>query len=752
MIAVSAPSHPTLTLADDRPDGAPASVVTLTDPVAARMERIKQSILARFPRDKTPKISLLEKAFADAEHHHRGQMRKSGEPYILHPYRVALMAGEFGLDAETVIIALLHDVIEDTEMTKDEVQAQYGDWLADVVDGLTKAAPAGGLGDAGMATYRKLISSTIKDLRTAQVKLFDRLDNMRDLSFLERRRQRRIAQETLSVYVPMAQRLGMQDIADELTALCFRYLYSRRFNETLKQLKQRLTEEQGKINSLKQPLESILAEQQFKDFVVRPRTLQISDFIHKDLPQGSALVGFTVNVATPLDCYRALGALHIRCRVVPNSIRDFISNPKPNRYQALHSQIFMGGEPITLVICSHAMEAINRSGILANWEGSLEELHRYYQSYLELLDQYADTDDLRMEDVLRHAQLETLQVLTPKGKLLSLPQGATAIDFAFAIHSDLGLHCSGARMGGAWISPFQELKDGEVIEIVRDAEVTPSPDWIEHVRTTRAKLAIRRYLKSQSHLRAQELGRKLLSRELTRLAVPEADLTAKAEFQQALAQKGLSPAQFYQQIGMRKILPRRFLVDAGLAPAEAATRLDVQQKSLLQRYIKPMFVSPAVPPLPQLEIPEGGDGFITLSPCCQPLVGDAIVGVQTDQGIRVHRAECPELAKADPESIIGVTWESGTRKLPYALELRIVDRAGMIYKISKVMRDQKVSIHDLNLERDSATGEAVLRVSLEPISPKTYQKIVAGLRAIKEVLTIAQGSADRVRAPTFSPP
>ena len=402
MIAVSAPSHPTVNLADDGSDGAPApSVVTLTDPVAARMERIKQSILARFPRDKTSKISLLEKAFADAEHHHRAQMRKSGEPYILHPYRVALMASEFGLDAETVIIALLHDVIEDTEMTKAEVQTQYGDWLADVVDGLTKAAAApGGRADAGMATYRKLISSTIKDLRTAQVKLFDRLDNMRDLGFLERRRQRRIAQETLSVYVPMAQRLGMQDIADELTALCFRYLYSRRFNETLKQLKQRLTEEQGKINSLTQLLNSILAEQQFKDFAVKPRTLQISDFIHQDLPQGSALVGFTVNVPTPVDCYRALGALHIRCRVVPNSIRDYISNPKPNRYQGLHSQIFMGGEPIGLVICSHAMEAINRSGILANWEGSFEELHRYYQSYLELLDQYADTDadDLRMEE------------------------------------------------------------------------------------------------------------------------------------------------------------------------------------------------------------------------------------------------------------------------------------------------------------------------------------------------------------------
>ncbi|HEX7927921.1 MAG TPA: HD domain-containing protein, partial [bacterium] len=474
---MSAPPSSHVNLADDGKEraAAPSAAREAADPMQARLDRIKQSILARFPRDKTPKISLLERAFTDAEHHHNGQKRKSGEPYILHPYRVALMASEFGLDAETVIIALLHDVIEDTEMTKEVVQANYGNWLADVVDGLTKVAKTGDSAmDAGVATYRKLISSTIKDLRTAQVKLFDRLDNMRDLGFLARHRQRRISQETYSVFVPMAQRLGMQDIADELSALCFRYLYPRRFNDVLKQLKQRLTDEQAKVQGLTQLLQSILVEQKFTDFTVKPRSLQISDFIHTDLPAGSALLGFTVNVPTAVDCYRALGALHIRCRVVPNSIRDFISNPKPNRYQALHSQVFMGGEPIAIVIGSHSMDAINRSGILVNWEGSLEELHRYYQSYLELLDQYADTDDLRMEDVLRHAQLETLQVFTPKGKLLSLPQGATAIDFAFAIHSDLGLHCAGAKLGGEWISPFEELKDGEVVEIFREASVTPS--------------------------------------------------------------------------------------------------------------------------------------------------------------------------------------------------------------------------------------------------------------------------------------
>lgn len=250
------PLAPTPSRASDAQDRATGKGARSAEPAhVAQLERIRQSILARFPRDKTPRVGLLEHAFKDAERLHRGQVRKSGEPYILHPYRVALMASEAGLDLETVIIALLHDVIEDTEITKGEVQAVYGEWLADVVDGLTKAnAPdltEAGRGRASVATYRKLIHSTLKDLRTVQVKLFDRLDNLRDLGFLERTRQRRICLETLNVYVPMAQRLGMRDFAEEMTALSFRYLYPRRFSRALAWLKQQIQQEQSQTCTLR---------------------------------------------------------------------------------------------------------------------------------------------------------------------------------------------------------------------------------------------------------------------------------------------------------------------------------------------------------------------------------------------------------------------------------------------------------------------------------------------------------------------
>lgn len=707
-------------------------------PHSAQLDRIRQSILARYPRDKTPRISLLERAFRDAERLHQGQVRKSGEPYILHPYRVALMAAEAGLDLETVIIALLHDVIEDTGITKAEVQGAYGEWLADVVDGLTKAS---GLRDSSrpsrsFATYRKLIHSTLKDLRTVQVKLFDRLDNLRDLGFLERSRQRRICLETIGVYVPMAQRLGMREMADELTALTFRYLYPHRFSRTLAWLKQRIQEEQAKVAASRTLIESILAEVPLPGARVRPSLIRISDFLHAASLPASALTGFTIVVPSDRECYQALGAVHMKARVVPGSMKDFISNPHPNGYRALHSQIFLGGEPITIVICSEEMEAFNRSGILVNWDRSQEELRRYYGSYLELLD-HADANELQMDDVLRHAQLETLQVFTPKGRLLSFPPGATIIDFAFAIHSDLGLHCARARMGGRLVSPFDELRDGEVVEILADPNQAPAPNWLEHVRTTRAQVAIRRHLNAQAHERAEELGRALFSAEAKRLG-EDPDALAQGQLLRALKDEGWTSGHLYQQLGLRKVQLREFLLRHGVISQQDADRAHGQEQGLLQRFIAPIFSGAFHAADPVLRIPEGGDAFNVLSACCSPLPGDPIVGAQTEHGMAVHRIGCPRLKDVLPEDLAQIAWDTGTDKTPYALDIVMRDRAGMVYRVSKVMSDLKVSIHDLNLERRTGDGTAVLRLLLEPIEPRTYQKIVTRLRAIREIETIAQ--------------
>ena len=706
------------------------------DPGGHRLEKVKQAILSRFPREKNPKFSLLEKALADAEFFHANQWRKSGEPAIIHPLRVALLVSEAGMDIEAVIIALLHDILEDTEITKAEVEARYGEWMAAVVDGLTKVATPRGAprrDRASIETFRKLLNSTVKDIRTLQVKIFDRLDNMRDLGFLARPRQRSISMETLLVYVPMVQRLGMQEIANELTTLCFRYLYPRRFKRVLSLLKERIRKEQRTIKGTLSILEKTLEGLGGKPFVIRPRYFQVSDYVFSQTPVTKALAGFAVSVPAPEDCYAVLGALHMKHRVVPNSIRDYISNPKPNRHQALETQIFIGREPVLIETCSREMEAVNRRGILADWKMSRDELTRYYLSYLELLDQFDGNEDLRMEDVLRYAQMETLQLFTPIGEVFTFPQGATVLDFAFAIHSDLGVHCDGAWVEGRRASRFEELKDGTMVKVLTSSNVGPDRHWLDHVRTTRAKMAIRRHLKTKTLRRAGEVGQKLFFAELTRMRLDPEEFSARPEFQKALRSRRLSPAEFYRQIGMRKIQPRLFLLEKRLISDAEFAEASGKTPGGILRYLKrrPKTTEP------DLIIPDFGNEFIHLGVCCSPLRGDPIVGVQGEGGIFIHRKRCGELERAEPDALLSVGWEAEARQNPYRLNLSVADRPGLIYKIGKIMRDLNVNIQDLGVVRVTKEGTADIRIQVEPIPVRTYRKIVARLRNIKEILKIS---------------
>lgn len=710
--------------------------IAKSDQSDARLAKIRQAILKRFPRSKSPRHPLLKQALQDAEFYHSDQFRMSGEPAIIHPYRVALLVSEAGMGIEAVIIALLHDIIEDTEFTKDEVAAKYGDWLAEAVDGLTKvAAPANRpQGDAGsIETYRKLLTSSVKDLRTLQVKIFDRLDNMRDLGFLDRKKQRRIAMETMTVYVPMTQRLGLREIGEELSTLCFRYLYPKRFNRLLTQLKQRIAEEQKKVSGVEQLLRGVLDDFPGGDFSLQPRYHKISEYVFENTQVGRPWAGFTVTVPTAEDCYTVLGKLHRKYRVVPNSIRDYISNPKPNRHQGLESNIFIGGEAVSIEIYSREMEAVNRIGILADWQAGHEAISRYYQSYLELLEQFDDNEDLRMEDVLRFGQMDTLQIFTPIGEVLSLPQRSTVLDFAFAIHTDLGVHCDGARVEGRRTPRFAELRDGSMVEVLTSPDVTPDASWLGHVRTARAKMAIRRHLRGQRLSRAAEVGRNLFLGVVKRLRQDAEAFIAGKEFQSALKERRLSQEQFFQQIGTRKLQIRPFLQESGLVVDKDLERLETADRQGLMRYLPPLFKSKD----PDVKIAELGDEFIHLAACCSPLRGDTILGVQQENGILIHRTECEALDAVKLDTLVSVGWELDDAKSPYRFIIRIKDRPGMVYKIGKIMRDLKVNIQDMRVEPKDALKQANVSILVDPITVQTYQKIVARLRGIKEVVKIS---------------
>lgn len=703
-----------------------------TDPYAERIVKIRGGILRYFPvKDKNPRRPLLLKALEDAEFHHRGQVRKSGEPVIIHPYRVALLVAEAGMDIESVIIALLHDVIEDTEVTREEVAAQYGDWLSAMVDGLTKvSAPKGTKqGDrAAIETYRKLLTSTVKDLRTLQVKIFDRLDNMRDLGPLQRVRQRRIAMETMIVYVPMAQRLGMEDISAELTTLSFRYMYPKRFADVLEKIRKLVKEDATKAKGLKNNLSKTLTDRGLGEMTVKPLYIQVSEFIFSTRPIEKALKGFQICVPSSEACYGAMGAMHMNFRVVPGTIKDYISNPKPSRYRALESRIFIGGETLRIEIFSHEMEGVNRTGILADWKARKEELSRYYQSYLELLEQFQGNEDLRMDDVLRYAQMDIMQIFTPEGEVLTFPQGSSVLDFAFAIHSDLGLQCTGAVVDGRRVNRWEELKDGSMVRVLTDAQVIPTETWMEQVRTTKARMQIRRFLKIQRMALAEEGGHRLFDALARRMQLDPQKLVASPAFKEGLKADDLTLQTFFQQIGTRKIKPHAFLLAHNLSSQEA---LSQKGSGRLFR----MFTSRS--PRFDLIIPRDSTKSFTYAQCCSPLSGDHVVGLPGEMGIEIHRDGCEALNEVEEELLLRLEWETESKKTAYHLKVEVQDEAGLIYKIGKIMRDLKVNIENLEVERHSTPGMATIKLKVEPISPSVYQKIVSRLRTIREVTRIS---------------
>ncbi|MDH4120554.1 MAG: HD domain-containing protein [Deltaproteobacteria bacterium] len=718
-----------------QPGALPVGGEERRSPVNGQLRRIKDTLRKRYPKETTPRHALLEQAFHDVEHYHHGQMRKSGLPAIIHPYRVALLASDAGLDVEGVIIALLHDIIEDTDLTKKEISQFYGTWLADAVDGLTKASRQGKSADlVSLETYRKLLTSSVKDIRTLLVKIFDRLDNMRDLAPLDRGRQRRISMETLVVYVPMAQRLGLMEIAGELTTLAFRFLYPHRFKRTLALLRGLVKTERRKVNAMGKILETALAalpwaeDQGFSLVAVQH---QVADFIYQPEAAAGSFGGFRVIVPSQADCYPALGAIHTKCRAVPMAIRDYISNPKPTRYQGLETQVFIGQKPVKVEITWQAMAHFDKWGILADWKGNNADLTRYYQNYLDLMDRLEGDQDLKMEDVLRHAQMETLQAFTPKGDMLTFPAGATVIDFAFAIHSDLGLKCLGAQIADHPVTREHALKDGDLVEIVTAQDVAPDETWLDHVHTTRARMALHRALRLQDQAKARQLGMELFPVEVRRLGENPERLLALPAFQLALKARGLGLDQFYQEVGTRRLALRPFLAESGLVEPKKLKRQENWERSLLSRYLGGMFGASS----PNLKVGRK-DQLVVMARCCSPMEGDAIVGVHKGSEVMIHRENCPNLAQHDPENFLHVGWESTPVKAAYTLTVEARDRPGVIYKISKVMASLKVSIRNLTIEpRDPGFAAAV--IDIEPVDTRVYQKIIHRLRSISEVLKVS---------------
>ncbi len=721
----SAPLHPDTLPAEDQ--------VAAKD--AQQIRKLKQQIRNYVKRHGSEEEQrLLKLAIEDISRFHANQRRRSGQPVIIHPLRVANSICQAGLDAATVVAALLHDAIEDTPMTKDYVREHYGPWYAAVVDGLTKIqSPEGGKSRAQQeATYRKMLRSMTKDVRGLFIKLFDRLDNMRDMEAMPQHKRRRISRETLNVYVPLAQRLGLEEISRENSELCFRYLYPVRYRNTKSKLEELWGWRREIIESMQQRLQELLSTKQVHAHAVESLRVDVVDHVYPGVPLDHILKGFLIVVETPLHCYQALGVLHTHFSAVPLQIRDYISNPLWNGHQGLQTMLLIEGERISIEIVTPRMREGNRHGVMAFWQGTPSQLADYYRTYLDQLDQVAGDEQLRMTDVLKTMQNDQIQVFSPKGEVFALPQGATVLDFAYTIHTELGNHCSGAMLEDGGVRGTQrvprdrQLNHGERVRILTDPSVQPSREWLNYATLAKSQLQVRRSIGQANAQRMRKIGYENLQSLLAKLQFEIGEWLQDPKVQAALEQEKLTVDRFLQEIGMQKRFPREFMKKHGLLAPERLSRV---REMLRVGRLGSVFQGEEA----YFRITNWDDPMIRFEECCAPMPGDRIAGLLNEQNeIEVHQQECNEML-ASRQTRVQVMWDlPKDEQRSHTLRIHTSEGPGVLYRVAKVIKDSGASIRDAQVSVISEE-QAYHRIRLAPVSWNQYRKICEGLRSLKVV-------------------
>ena len=691
---------------------------------------------------------LLDQAISDIRQYHENQKRKSGQPFIIHPLRVASYICRAGLDAPTVVAALLHDIIEDTSITHDDIHERYGSWYADIVTGLTKIKKPDSAkilsADNLDATYQRMLKTMVQDVRALFIKLFDRLDNMRDMDAMPRNKQRRISLETLNIYVPIAERLGLTQICQEHTELCFKLLYPKRYQKTLLEIDELKRDRISTIKAMQESLQNNLEKQNLVYHNVEPLYVHPASRIHESGPIDHILEGFRIVVKKSLDCFQALGIIHTNYYVIPLKIRDYISNPLWNGYEGIQTELRIEGEQTLIEIVSEEMLTKNQYGIMAHWSGSPTELADYYRIYLSQLDQMAGDKDVRMLDVMSYVQSDQVQIYSPKGDMLVFPQGATVLDFAYGIHTELGNHCIGALVNPSSVGTTKkrvprerQLFTGEALQIITDPGVHPKEEWLNQVKTAKSRSQIKRAVEQQKVINARNSGRTLLERKLREKGEElSVDKWIKSTpVKSALKAEKLSANKFFQEIGLQKRPLQQFLRKYKLLHFESTGRL--------KEMINPEFWGNIF----------GGDKnifliddvqnpLIKLASCCFPIPGDKISGfIHDDKEIEIHLADCPNKINnkklAQSKIIpIDVSWNISKKiSRSHIIHLHVIDGKGILFQITKIIKDAGVAI--INSESaENNKNNADIRIKLEAITWPVFHKIVEKLRPLKFVKQI----------------
>ncbi len=692
------------------------------------------------------KVALVKAAYEFAARAHQGQVRKTGEPYLEHPVNTAMILAELHLDAETLAAALLHDVPEDCGISLDEIKANFGLEVVKLVDGVTKLTKLTNRARTGETkskvqaeNLRKMLMATAEDLRVVFIKLADRLHNMRTLGALPAEKRHAIAQETLEIYAPLAHRLGYREAKWQLEDLAFRYLKPRMYHRIARLIAGRRAEREGFITEVSQKLSQELDKAAIKAKVYgRPKHIySIYQKMGKYDARGKHfgdihdLFALRLLVDSVSDCYKALGVIHNFWRPIPEEFNDFIANPKDNGYQALHTTVMcQGTTPLEIQIRTYDMHRVNEYGVAAHWlykEGKAGGQFKDEIAWLRQIGDWREELDSEefMESVKTDVLVDRVFVYTPKGEIKELPRGATPLDFAFRIHTDLGYRCIGAKVNGR-LEPFNyALKNGDVVEIMASkVDKGPSLDWLNpelgYVKTSHARTKIRQWFAKQERSQCIENGRQIWDKELKKLGIglPGVDKVARLlDYEDA--------DDLFAALGNGSINSSQIMLKLSGELEPTGEEIEV---------LPPRKISPV-----SINVLGVGDLLTRLANCCHPLPGDKIIGYITQgRGITVHRRDCPNIIhEKEKERLVKVEWGDVAQVYPVMIQVDAWDRVGLIRDISAIIAEEGVNLSEASMgnHRDDSV---TLYFTLEVKGAAQLSKIMSRIYSVWNVVSVTR--------------
>ena len=703
----------------------------------SRLDQILENIETYHPE---ADLASVRRAYEHAAAAHEGQTRKSGDPYVTHPLNTALIITELKLDVASVCAGLLHDAVEDTSMTVEELSDEFGTEISFLVDGVTKLGklPYTDREDRQAENFRKMLLAMSKDIRVILVKFCDRLDNMRSLEHMPAHKQERISNETMQIYAPLAARLGIQWVRVELEDLCFKYLHPDEYESLKTAVAQTKGERQRYIDDVEGLLQTQMAE---SDIVceVKGRAKHLWSIRNKMKRTGRTYeeihdaTGFRIVTKDLGQCYAALGIAHSQWKPIPGRFKDYIALPKPNMYQSLHTAVIgPKGERIEIQIRTEDMNSVAECGIAAHWkykegksgvvsgddEEKLAWLRRMMESQRDLKDPAEFIESVKL-DLFG----DEVYVFTPNGDVKSLPKGACPIDLAYAVHTQVGDHCSGARVNGVIVPLRYQMRNGDTVDIITSPAQKPNKDWLKLVKTSRAKTKIRHKLRQDHRDRASELGRELLEKELRKYGVSYTKSVKSGDIEKAATKlKCHSVEDLLCQLGYGKhtaLQVREVLVPDDVA----ATKKDPDDAGnsftkILRKVTRRNSGS-------GIKV-QGEDGILVrYARCCSPLPGDKITGFITrGRGVTVHTKGCTKALDMDPDRRIDVEWDDGfVGQHPVAIQVLCADKPGLLATISQSFSDTGVNI-----------TQAHCRATEDHRAVNTFHAIVTDLKQLKLVI------------------